>query len=136
MSDNTSIQWTDASWNPLRARDPETDRTGWSCVKVSPGCQHCYAGDGVNKRFGTGLDYTVGDNARVEHYLDDAPRARGYSTLEQPLHCMIAVASAPPHLKTRAYTIYERFVAAVESRYPLASQRVAEHLRSPDGGDA
>lgn len=28
----TKIQWTDASWNPLRG-----------CVKISPGCKHCYA---------------------------------------------------------------------------------------------
>lgn len=32
MSDQTSIQWTDATWNPV---------TG--CTKVSPGCKHCYA---------------------------------------------------------------------------------------------
>jgi protein gp37 len=28
----TSIEWTDATWNPV---------TG--CSKVSPGCAHCYA---------------------------------------------------------------------------------------------
>jgi protein gp37 len=28
----TSIEWTDATWNPL---------TG--CTKISPGCDHCYA---------------------------------------------------------------------------------------------
>lgn len=32
MADNTSIEWTDASWNPV---------TG--CDKISPGCKHCYA---------------------------------------------------------------------------------------------
>jgi protein gp37 len=32
MSDNSSIEWTDATWNPV---------TG--CTKVSPGCDHCYA---------------------------------------------------------------------------------------------
>ena len=32
MSRNTSIEWTDASWNPTRG-----------CVKISPGCKHCYA---------------------------------------------------------------------------------------------
>jgi protein gp37 len=32
MSDNTGIEWTDATWNPT---------TG--CDKVSPGCDHCYA---------------------------------------------------------------------------------------------
>lgn len=32
MSDKSSIEWTDATWNPV---------TG--CTKVSPGCKHCYA---------------------------------------------------------------------------------------------
>lgn len=32
MSRNSSIEWTDATWNPV---------TG--CNKVSPGCKHCYA---------------------------------------------------------------------------------------------
>ena len=32
MSDRSHIEWTDATWNPLRG-----------CTKVSPGCQHCYA---------------------------------------------------------------------------------------------
>src|SRR5881396_2993118 len=32
MSDNSSIEWTEATWNPV---------TG--CTKVSPGCAHCYA---------------------------------------------------------------------------------------------
>jgi protein gp37 len=32
MGDNSAIEWTDATWNPV---------TG--CTKVSPGCKHCYA---------------------------------------------------------------------------------------------
>jgi len=32
MSDQSGIEWTDATWNPV---------TG--CTKVSPGCKHCYA---------------------------------------------------------------------------------------------
>ncbi|MBN9690074.1 MAG: phage Gp37/Gp68 family protein [Verrucomicrobia bacterium] len=32
MSDNSKIEWTDATWNPVRG-----------CTKVSPGCSHCYA---------------------------------------------------------------------------------------------
>ena len=32
MSDNSKIEWTDATWNPVRG-----------CTKVSPGCGHCYA---------------------------------------------------------------------------------------------
>lgn len=32
MSEQSSIEWTDATWNPVRG-----------CTKVSPGCKHCYA---------------------------------------------------------------------------------------------
>lgn len=32
MAAESSIEWTDATWNPVRG-----------CVKISPGCKHCYA---------------------------------------------------------------------------------------------
>jgi len=32
MAEHSSIEWTDATWNPVRG-----------CNKVSPGCKHCYA---------------------------------------------------------------------------------------------
>jgi protein gp37 len=40
MSDQSKIEWTDATWNPV---------TG--CSKVSPGCAHCYA-ETLSLRFG------------------------------------------------------------------------------------
>ena len=32
MSFHSKIEWTDATWNPVRG-----------CTKISPGCKHCYA---------------------------------------------------------------------------------------------
>jgi protein gp37 len=32
VSDRSAIEWTDATWNPVRG-----------CTKISPGCKHCYA---------------------------------------------------------------------------------------------
>src|SRR5712671_901284 len=32
MSDHSAIEWTDATWNPVRG-----------CTQISPGCAHCYA---------------------------------------------------------------------------------------------
>ena len=32
MAEASAIEWTDATWNPVRG-----------CTKVSPGCKHCYA---------------------------------------------------------------------------------------------
>lgn len=58
MSDNSKIEWTDATWNPV---------TG--CTKVSQGCKHCYA-ERVTKRFG-------GDFSKVQLHPD---------RLAKPLH--------------------------------------------------
>ena len=32
MADHSKIEWTDATWNPVRG-----------CTQISPGCKHCYA---------------------------------------------------------------------------------------------
>src|SRR3954462_11106819 len=32
MGQHSEIEWTDATWNPVRG-----------CTKISPGCAHCYA---------------------------------------------------------------------------------------------
>lgn len=39
MSDNSKIEWTDATWNPVAG-----------CTKISPGCDNCYA-ERVAERF-------------------------------------------------------------------------------------
>lgn len=46
----TSIQWTDHSINPIRARNRETGAVGHYCEKVSKGCAHCYASN-MQRRF-------------------------------------------------------------------------------------
>jgi protein gp37 len=55
MGDNSTIEWTDATWNPV---------TG--CTKVSPGCKHCYAERLAvrlkamgNPRYANGFDLTL-----------------------------------------------------------------------------
>jgi protein gp37 len=40
MGDNSRIEWTDATWNPV-----------WGCTEVSEGCDHCYART-LAERFG------------------------------------------------------------------------------------
>ena len=42
MSD-TTISWTEKSWNPIAAFDRETGKRGWFCVHASEGCMNCYA---------------------------------------------------------------------------------------------
>lgn len=46
MGDNTAIEWTDATWNPIRG-----------CSRVSEGCRHCYAETVANRFKGPGQPY-------------------------------------------------------------------------------
>jgi protein gp37 len=57
MSLSSAIEWTDATWNPVRG-----------CTKVSPGCKHCYA-EAFAERF-RGVKnhpYEQGFDLRVVH---------------------------------------------------------------------
>lgn len=76
----TKIEWTDETWNPVRARllaDPA--RVGWHCEHASAGCVFCYA-ERMNKRgIGTGLPYKPGHRKDIDIFLDE-------KVLERPLH--------------------------------------------------
>lgn len=82
MAENSKIEWTDATWNPLRARDKGTGKVGWHCELHSAGCTNCYA-QTFNGRMlpngGTGLPYTRSSRDRVETFVD-------YRTAILPLH--------------------------------------------------
>lgn len=55
MSQNSSIEWTDATWNPVRG-----------CTKISPGCKHCYAEVFAERFRGvTGHPYEQGFDLRL-----------------------------------------------------------------------
>jgi protein gp37 len=55
MSDHSKIEWTEATWNPVRG-----------CLKISPGCKHCYA-ETFAERFRdvAGHPYEYGFNPRL-----------------------------------------------------------------------
>lgn len=74
MGENSKIEWTDATWNPIRAQRLDTGKTGWHCEKVSPACQHCYAETFNGRELpsgGTGLSYKVESRRRVRMLLHD-----------------------------------------------------------------
>ena len=55
MSDKSKIEWTDATWNPIRG-----------CTKVSAGCAHCYAETFAERFRGVpGHPYEQGFDLRV-----------------------------------------------------------------------
>ena len=55
MSDKSTIEWTDATWNPV---------TG--CTKVSPGCAYCYA-EAITLRFKRGGRFLPGEATIQTH---------------------------------------------------------------------
>ena len=65
MSDRSKIEWTDATWNPVRG-----------CTKVSPGCAHCYAESFAERFRGVaGHPYEQGFDLRlVPHKLTEPLR--------------------------------------------------------------
>jgi protein gp37 len=70
MGDRSKIEWTDASWNPIRARNKETGKVGWHCTHASEGCRNCYA-ESFNQRLGTRLDYKPGNEQLIDVFLDE-----------------------------------------------------------------
>lgn len=70
MADRSKIEWTDASYNPIRARNLKTGKVGWHCEHATTGCEFCYS-EGFNKRLGTGLPYKPGHRKDIEIFLDE-----------------------------------------------------------------
>lgn len=63
MSNNSAIEWTDATWNPV---------TG--CTQVSPGCDHCYAKTFAERFRGTpGHPYEQGFDLKIWESRIDLP---------------------------------------------------------------
>ncbi|TIM07562.1 phage Gp37/Gp68 family protein [Mesorhizobium sp.] len=93
MADKSAIEWTDATWTPIRARYLEIqndgsgkERIGWHCEHASEGCRFCYA-EGFNRRLGTGLDFKPGELYREEK--------RGYNNGEVKLFLDEEMLTAP-----------------------------------------
>ena len=71
MAQKSPIEWTDYTSNPIYAVNRETNKRGWFCVKVSPGCGHCYA-EALNVgRFGNKLHFTENNLEKVDFVLNE-----------------------------------------------------------------
>lgn len=66
----TTIEWTDRSINPFRARNKETGRCGHFCVKISGGCKICYSSR-LQVRFGT-FPFVAENREKVALFLDES----------------------------------------------------------------
>lgn len=64
MSDRSEIEWTDATWNPVRG-----------CTKISPGCKFCYAETFAERFRGVpGHPFEQGFDLRLVPTALDLPR--------------------------------------------------------------
>lgn len=71
MSQKSAIEWTEATWNPVRG-----------CVKVSPGCAHCYAETFAERFRGvTSHPYEQGFDLRLVPEKLDEPLKRKKPTM-------------------------------------------------------
>jgi protein gp37 len=114
MPQKTTIEWTDLSWNPIRARHRETGKVGWHCEHASDGCRFCYA-ETRNRWIGTGLPFTRQSREEVKLFLDKKrlrapmPEARckifvcdmtdlfGEFVDDEWIDCILGVADFYPH---------------------------------------
>jgi hypothetical protein len=80
MSEHSKIEWTDATWNPLRG-----------CTKISPGCKHCYAETFAERFRGVkGHPYEQGFDLRlVPEKLTEPPIIfSAYRSTDRAWHCL------------------------------------------------
>lgn len=82
MSEHSKIEWTDATWNPVRG-----------CTKVSPGCSHCYA-ETFSERFrgvkghpyAQGFDLRIVSEKLVEPLRWNSPRTVFVNSMSDLFH--------------------------------------------------
>ncbi len=85
MADNSSIEWTDATWNPV---------TG--CTKISAGCDNCYAARFSERfrnvpghPFETGFDLTLRPDRLVQPLAWKRPRMIFVNSMSDLFHKQI-----------------------------------------------
>jgi protein gp37 len=69
MSETTTIEWSDSTWNPIRGQNARH-----TCARISPGCDNCYAATMTRRGLmGTApIDYGVGEKPNDPARLDEA----------------------------------------------------------------
>jgi protein gp37 len=123
MSQSSSIEWTEATWNPI---------TG--CTKISPGCKHCYA-ERMTRRLKAMGQSKYANGFKLTTHED---------VLEDPLHWkkpkMIFVSSmsdlfhkdVPLHFIQKAFNVMEQASWHTFQVLTKRSKRLLELSRSLD----
>jgi len=129
MSDGSKIEWTDATWNPVRG-----------CTKISPGCAHCYAQTfserfrGVPSHpFEQGFDLRLVPEKLAEPFRWSTPRMVFVNSMSDLFHDDVPddyIASVVDVMLVADWHIYQvltkrvdRMASLLRSRLKLAATR-------------
>lgn len=122
----SKIEWTGATWNPIRARNKQTGRVGTHCVKISPGCANCYA-EAHNARLlphgSSGLPYTGAGAADAEYFIDPKMLSEPLRRKKSEVYFVCSLTDLfmyPPEMVARLYAI---MVATPWHTYQVLTKR-------------
>ena len=130
MSDKSTIEWTDATWNPVRG-----------CTKISPGCRHCYAATFAERFRGVpGHPYEQGFDLRlVPEKLEEPlrwsrPRNIFVNSMSDLFHEGISdnyIASVANVMLRADWHVYQVLIKRSERMSRLLATKLRSHAASP-----
>lgn len=132
MSDRSSIEWTETTWNPT---------TG--CDKVSPGCDHCYAltlakrlkamgsakyqTDGDPRTSGPGFGVALHEAALAQPYRWRSPRIVFVNSMSDLFHAKVPL--------TFVRDVFEVIADTPQHTYQLLTKRATRARKLADSLD-
>jgi protein gp37 len=130
VSDRSRIEWTDATWNPVRG-----------CTKVSPGCKHCYAEtlaerfrDVAGHPFEQGFDLRLVPEKLTEPFQWATPRMVFVNSMSDVFHEDIPdeyVCSIADVMLTARWHTYQLLTKRAARLQALLSLRLSKAARAP-----
>lgn len=131
MSEHSTIEWTDATWNPVRG-----------CTKISPGCKYCYAETFAERFRDVKGPYELGFDLRLvpEKLLEPLRWARPMTVFlnsmsdicheDVPVEYIVAVARIMEMTPWHTYQVLTKRVARLVDllRGPLAFAAKFPHI--------
>ncbi len=130
MSEHSSIEWTDATWNPIRG-----------CTKISPGCAHCYAETFAERFRGVpGHPYEQGFDLRfvpeklAEPLRWTQPKMVFVNSMSDLFHCDVPdeyIHSVVRVMQTADWHTYQVLTKRSERMRDLLKSSLREAARAP-----
>jgi protein gp37 len=130
MADNSTIEWTDATWNPV---------TG--CTKISAGCDNCYAARfserfrGVpNHPFETGFDLTLRPERLLQPLEWKRPRMIFVNSMSDLFHKKIPrahIAAVFDTMEKAHWHIYQVLTKRSSLLQKFINERYADYSAPP-----